>query len=130
MDQESLAREQIDAGQKFLDAFGKRAPVKVAFWLKTSDDSDWYLFVALDGFKFEDMPRLYTEVFHASKEIEDPNFDQFQVRLVSAGTPLAQAALGVYRRYPTSIPTHLRGGSFGGMDAEGVYIYPPAVPVR
>lgn len=129
MDQELLVTEQIAAGKRFLDAFGRHVPVKVAFWLKTSPDAGWYLFVAPDGFKFEDVRKLYEEVYHVTKDLRDPNFSQFRVNLVSPNDPFARAALDVYRDHPAPIPAHFQGRSFGGMGVEGVYIYPPAVPV-
>lgn len=129
MDQELLVNEQIDAGKKFLDAFEKSVPVKVAFWLKTSPDTGWYLYVASDRFKLGDMRSAYLEVFQAAREFEDPNFSQFQVRLIRTKDPSAKAALDVYRRHPVPIPAHFQERMFGGMGVEGVSIDPPAVPV-
>jgi hypothetical protein len=128
MDQEPLVIEQIDAGRKFLDVFEKYAPVRVAFWLKPSEDAGWYLHVASERIDFENLPRAYTEVLRMAQEVVDPNFDPFRVKLIGADDPLARAALDVYRRYPARIPTRFQGRVFGGMNVEGVYIYPPPVP--
>jgi hypothetical protein len=130
MDQEPLVTEQIDAGKKFLDAFKKYVPVRVAFWLKPDEDIDWYLHIASDKISFESLPRDYTDVWQATREVDDPNFDPFRVRLIRSDDPLARAALDIYRRYPASrIPTRIQGRSFGGTNVEGVYIYPPPTTV-
>jgi hypothetical protein len=129
MDQESLVTEQIEAGRQFLDAFGQRAPVKIAFWLKAGADAGWYLFVASDRVNSESKEDIYMDVYYAAKDLRDPNFDQFRVKLIRTSDPLAKAALDVYRRHPVPIPAHFQERSFGGMGVEGVYIYPPMIEV-
>jgi hypothetical protein len=125
MDQEPLVTEQIDAGKKFLDAFEKYVPVRIAFWLKDDEDVGWYLHVASDKISFKSLPQDYTEVWRATREFDDPNFDPFRVKLIRSDDPLARAALEIYRRHPVRIPTRIQGRAFGGISVSGVYIYPP-----
>ena len=119
--------EQIEAGKKFIEKFDKYVPVRAAFWLKESEDSGWYLHVASDQITDESVDAAYREVWRLSKTIDDPNFDQFQVKVIGVHDPFAQAALDVYRHSPARIPTRIRGKQFGGMSVEGAYLYPPPV---
>jgi hypothetical protein len=129
MDQEPLVSEQIDAGKTFLDAFEKQIPVSVAFWLKAGEDSGWYLYVASDRIIPGNVRAAYGEVLKVSRTIQDPNYDQFRVKLIASRDPLARAALDIYRRTPARKPMRIGNGHFGGMSVEGVYIYPPPAPV-
>ncbi len=117
--------EQIEAGKMFIDEFDKYRPVQAAFWLKATEDSGWYLYVASDQITDENVRVAYGDARHASRNIQDPNFDLFRVNLIGIDDPRAKAALDVYGRFPGRVPTRVRPGEFGPMGAEGVYLYPP-----
>jgi len=125
MDQEPLVIEQIDAGRKFIDEFEKYRPVRAAFWLKASEDSGWYLYVASDQITDENVRVAYGDARRASRNIQDPNFDLFRVNVIGIDDPLAKAALAVYRQFPGRVPTRVRASQFGPLGSEGVYLYPP-----
>ncbi len=127
MDQNPLVREQIDTGREFLDEFEKYVPVDAAFWLKASEDSDWYLYVASDQATDQSLHVAYGEVLRLAGKIQDPNFDPFRVKLIGVNDPLARAALDIYEHHPAKIPTWFNGKNFGGMSVEKVYIYPPKI---
>ncbi len=131
MDQEPLVIEQIEAGRKFIDEFEKYRPVQAAFWLKATEDSGWYLYVASDQITDENVRVAYGDARRASRSIQDPNFDLFRVNVIGIDDSLAKAALDTYRQFPGRVPTRVRAGHFGALGAEGVYLYPPratAVP--
>ncbi len=127
MDQEPLVIEQIEAGRKFIDELEKHVPVRAAFWLKASEDSVWYLYVASDQVTDQKIRAAYGEVGRVSETIHDPNFDPFRVKLINVADPFARAALDLYRRSPVKTPTHIWGRPFGGESVEGVYLYPAPV---
>jgi hypothetical protein len=129
MDQGPLVNEQIDAGARFLREFHKYAPVQSAFWLKDSDEGNWFLYVASEQITDENFDVGYGEVGRLGEELRDPWFDIFQVKLIGADHPLAKAALEAQRRYPGRSPLRLHGTTFGGGSAEEVYIYPSPIPV-
>ena len=54
-------------------------------------------------------------------EMQNPDFDPFQVRLLRMGTPLVNAALAAYEGRPPKIPFRIRVEQFGGIAAEEVY---------
>jgi hypothetical protein len=127
MDQEPLVIEQIDAGRRFLDEFEKSYPVRSAFWVKASEDSDWYLHIASDRINDHNFDVAYGEVLRLAGDLQDPNFDPFRVKLIRGDDPLARAASEIYRRHPAKVPTWSNGKNIGGMSVERVYIYPPRI---
>ncbi len=119
--------EETDAGAELVRRLDRSFPVKAAFWAKDSDGGPWYLYVASDRIQDNTIDAAYREVLRLAEEIGSPYLDPFQVKLISTSDPLAQAALDIHRRFPAKIATRLRGTSFGGMVADGVYLYPASV---
>jgi hypothetical protein len=123
VDQEPLVREEIDAARKVLDELRKRMPVAAAFWLK-ADEGKWEFYIATDRVE-EGLAAVYQVVNQAADAVDDPNFDPFRVKLIAPRHALGRAAREVYQRRPSEIPVYIRGGFFGGIWADGVYLYPP-----
>jgi hypothetical protein len=129
MDQIPLVIDQIDAGTKFLNEFQSYLPIHVAFWLKEAEEGDWNLYVVSDQITEDNFDVAYGEVVRIAGQLRDPWFDPFQVKLIGANDPLAQAALDIQRRFPGRMPTRFHGKTFGGLSVDEVYIYPSPVPV-
>lgn len=129
MDQSPLVSEQIDAGARFLRAFGTYVPVQAAFWIKESEEGEWSLYVASDQITDDNFDVAYGEVVRLAGQLQDPWFDPFQVKLIGIHDSLAQAALDIRRRYPGRTPTHIHGKTLGGLGVEEVYVYPLPIPV-
>ena len=129
MDQGPLVTEQIDAGARFLAEFQKYLPVQSAFWLKDSDEGTWNLYVASDQITDDNFDVAYGEVVRIAGQLKDPWFDPFQVKLIGANDPLAQAARELRQRYPGRTSTRFHGKLFGGVSVEEVYLYPAPIPV-
>src|SRR5438552_651894 len=129
MDQNSLVIDEINAGAKFLGEFQKYRPVKVAFWLKDSEERTWWLYVASDQITDDNFDVAYGEVVEITSQRRDPSFDPMCVKLIGADDPLAKAALDAQGRYPGRPAVRLRDQTFDGIHADAVYIYPSPVPV-
>jgi hypothetical protein len=127
MDQEPLVTEQIEAGRKFIDEFEKYRPLQAAFWLKETEDSGWYLYVASDQITDGNFDVAYGDVAKAARDIHDPNLDIFRVNVLGIDDPRAKAALEIYRQFPGRVPTRPRASHFGPLGAEAIYLYPPPV---
>ena len=127
MDQEPLVNEQVEAGKEFIAKFNEYVPVHAAFWLKATEDSSWYLYVASDRINDQNFDVAYGEVLRLAPTLEDPNFDPFRVKVIGVDDPLAKAALAVYKRSAGRVPTRVRASDFGPMGAEAVYLYPPLI---
>jgi hypothetical protein len=125
MGQGPLVIEQIEAGTEFIYRLNAYVLVSVAFWLKASDEGRWNLYIASDKINDSTKKAAYGEVARVTREMDNPNLDQFQVTLIGSDDPLARAASDVHRRFAARVPTRVRDKSFGGMSVEEVYIYPP-----
>ncbi len=124
MDQNPLVKEEIEAGSQLVQRLDRSFPVKAAFWVKGSDEQRWYLYIASDHIQHENLDVAYGEVLRQADQIASPYLDPFQVKLIPASEPIAQAVQEIQRRYPGSLPTRLGVQNFGGMGVDGVYIYP------
>jgi hypothetical protein len=124
MDQEPLVIEEIDAGAELVRRLDKYVPVNAAFWVKDSEEGQWYLYVASDHMDEKNLDLAYGEVLRLASQMASPYLDPFRVKLIPTSDPLAQAALDIHRRYPGTMATRFGGKNFGGMAVDGVYIYP------
>lgn len=66
MDQNSLVKEEIDFGADFVRRFDQYRPVKVAFWLRKSEEPRPYLYIASDQIDRDDIRAAYADVRHVS----------------------------------------------------------------
>ncbi len=48
MDQGQLVSEEIDVGAELVRRLDQYVPVKAAFWVKASEEKQWYLYIASD----------------------------------------------------------------------------------
>ena len=129
MDQGTLVnQQQIEAGGRFLHEFDKHVPLRTAFWLKDSEESSPWLYVASDQVTDDNIDVVYGEVGRVALPMKDPWFDSFRVKLIRVDDSLAKAAADLHRRYPARTPVHLRALQFDGVSADEVYVYPSPIP--
>lgn len=130
MDQGSLVTQQIDAGARFVGEFDKYTPVRVAFWLKGTDDNQWFLYVAGDRIDDSNFDVAYGEVIRLTAKMPDPWLDPFQIKVVGTNEPVAKAVLQIQEKYPPGkLPTRYHGRQLGDLSVEEVYIYPLPINV-
>jgi hypothetical protein len=127
MDQTTLVMPEIDAGAELVRRLDRSVPVRAAFWVKDSEEGQWYLYIASDQLEEKSLDVGYGEVLRLAHEMANPFLDPFQVKLISSRDPLAHAALEVLHRYPGPMATRFGGRNFGGLSVDGVYIYPSSV---
>ena len=125
MDHSPLVTEKIAAGAKFLQGFRRKYPPMVAFWLLPSENGRWNLYVSSDRIRHESIREAYFEVSRVAGKMRDPNFDQFEVKLLPASDPMAVAASSIYKSSSTRIPAHLFDRVLGNVSAQELYVYPP-----
>ena len=124
MDQGSLVMEEIDAGAELAREFNHYNVVKVAFWLKASDDDHRYLYLASDQIDDSNFDLAYGEVLRLTSQMPSLYLNPFRVKVIGADDPLAKAAVDIQKRYPGRFPTRFGGTMFGGVFVDEVYIYP------
>ena len=129
MDQSPLVNERINAGAKFLAELDKLAPIKVAFWLKKTEARQWYLYVALEQVNRDIRSASYGTLIEAGRQVRDPNFDVFEVKLVGVDEPLTREVLGIIGPSPDAVPVRLYDRIFADVSAAEIYIYPTPLAV-
>jgi len=129
MDQGPLVNEQIDAGAKLINAFDKYKPVQAAFWVKESDDGQWYLYLASDQIDDSNFDLAYGEILRVLGAGPHLWLDPFQVKVTGVEDPMTKVVLGLMRKYPGRMPLRYPGGQLGPLNIEDAYIYPIPVPM-
>lgn len=120
--------DEIDAGAELAREFDKYEPVKVAFWLKASDEVHRYLYIASERIGDSNSDLAYGEVLRLANKMQSLYLDPFRVKVISAEDPLAKAAVEINKRFPGRMATRFGGESFGGISVDDVYIYPSPLP--
>jgi hypothetical protein len=129
MDPEALVAEQVAAGAEFVNRFNDTVPLKAAFWLKPAETGRWHLYLASERMNDAELRPWYGEVLRLAQDMQNPNLDPFQVKLIGTNDPVARAVMDVYRRYPGKMPIRYNGSFLGDMSIEGAYIYPLPITV-
>lgn len=124
MDQNALVNELVTLGARFLEEFGKRYPLAVAFWMKENDERRWHLHIASEKMGDVDVRQAYGEVIRIAGQMKDVSFDPFYVRLRTMDEKIVQFALDFQRRHP-GLPAVFDVPSYYGIEVEGMYLYPP-----
>jgi len=129
MDRGPLVNEEIEDGMVFAREFGRYAPVKAAFWIKSADEDQRYLYLSSDRIDDSNFELAYGEVIRLAHKLELPYLDPFRVKIVGGNDPLAVAAAELSGRHAGTIPTRYGGRIFGGQSVDDVYVYPTPLPV-
>jgi hypothetical protein len=128
MDHGPLVMEEIDAGAELAREFDKYEPVKVAFWLKASDDDHRFLYIASDRIHDTNIDVAYGEILRLTEKMQSMWLDPFRVKLISTDDSLAKSAVEIHQRFPGHMATRFGGNMFGGISVDDVYIYPSPLP--
>lgn len=128
MDQGPLVTEQIEAGARLAREFdSKYNPLSAAFWLKESDDGQWFLYLVSDQIDDSNFDLAYGEVHRLLGRGPHPWLDPFQIKVTGIDDPVARAILEIQRTHAGSLPARVRNRVIGGLNIEDAYIY--AIPV-
>jgi hypothetical protein len=128
MDQGPLVTEQLDAGQDLIREFNNYAAVRAAFWLKDSEEGEWYLYLASDAINDSNFDLAYSEVIRILGRRPHLWLDPFQVKVTGVANSVTKAVMEIQKKYPGPLATRLRNRQLGGLSAAEVYIYPIPVP--
>lgn len=126
MDQVTLVENQIADGQLLVEELIKDGfQVTAASWMKTSDDGQWFLYLASPIADTAPL-KAYGRVHTVARRMPQPFLvGPLDIKLIGPTEPVAKAILEVQRRYPRKSPLHLGESTLAGVSIEGAYIYPP-----
>jgi hypothetical protein len=125
VDQIPLVNEEIVGGAAFLEEFGKRFPLAAAVWLKKPDARRWRLYFASAAVTDENRREAQQEMVRIVRAMPGSFFKVSQLNLVMMNDPTVQKALAVYQWHSLPLATVYPVDSFGNLEVEAAYIYPP-----
>ena len=120
-----LVIDEIEAGKAFIRRLNEYVPVKAAGWVKTSEDGERSLCVALEGLAGDDLRVGYNNVRLAVEGMKDHYINPFIIRVLPTSDRFAKAVMELYRRYSGPMPTTFSSSELGGDPIVDAYIYPP-----
>ena len=126
MDQAILVENQIDDGQTLIDLLVKGGfNVTAACWLRTSEEGQWFLYIASKDVDAGGRGAGYAAMHGAIKQMTDPWLSIFEVKFIGAEEPIARDLLDLQRERQGKLPARLRRSRLGNLAVEEVYLYPP-----
>lgn len=126
MDRTTLVGEQREDGQALLDKLAKRGfDIQAAAWIKTSDDGQWFLYIASEVVDEKGYAAAYRDLQAVIRGMPDFAVGPFDVRLLTASHALVADVKKLYQRFPAPLQTQFGGSELGKMNIEEALIYPP-----
>jgi hypothetical protein len=127
MDTELLVDNQIEDGRRIVAQLVDAAiDVTVAFWIKTSDEGLWFLYIGSKLLDSTTTSDAYRRVYSCLSQIPDVAVGLSEIKLVNPTSPIARDAIAIRDRRPARLPTRYHGNHLGNVSIEEAYIYPPA----
>lgn len=121
----SLVREQIDSGQRLVDALAQKwVEVTAAFWVNPSDAENWMLYIASPEVKKRGQRAAFRDLLEVLTSLEDVWIQPSDVTLIDERDPATSDVISLYRRHPAPLPMRLRRSQLGNIFTEEIYVYP------
>jgi hypothetical protein len=129
MAQETLVKDQIDAGWNVALQFIRDvAPVDAAFWARSSDAGDWFLYIVSPAVDTKGRAVVYQAVSAMLKKLPSFSNLQFKIKLMNPADPAAEA-VRIYRDDLHRAELSLFSDSgLGHIGVDAFYIYPKISP--
>ncbi len=114
---ETIARKCAEAG----------IDVTAAFWVKPSEDGEWYFYLASRDVDDRGLREAFRRVLPVIRQINPPpQFDTLSnLKLIGATNPITQDILSIQSQYPAPFSTWYRGSRLGNMAIDEAYLYQP-----
>jgi hypothetical protein len=125
MGQGTLVEMQIDGGKALVDSLRNVGfDVTVSGWTKTSEEGDWYLYIASKDVDDRGLAGAYRTVCTTIKANPEFGIDPFEVKLIGQQNPVSKDLLDI-RGAGARITTRSRRPKLGHMSVEETYVYAP-----
>jgi len=122
MDPTTLVNEQIDESKLLVDHLRQSGfDVTAAFWVLTSDDGRWLLYIASNVVDTVGLAAAFRRVYSELNRIQVRWISRSDIKLVGSHNPIANDAI-TYRS--DTLATRYGGRQLGKMFVEEAYIYP------
>ena len=125
MDQGTLVKDQVDDGRRFAERFAADGnSLQAAFWVETSEEGLWFLYLVTDLVSREGPAAAYRAVHASLRKLGDAGIISAEIKVISPTDPIAQDVLAIMSRHPGRPANRFAGENLGSMEVEQVYIYP------
>ena len=125
MDTYTLVENRIDDGRKLINGLTQAGfPLTAVCWVKTSEEGDWYLYIASIAVDQKDLASAYREVYGVLTSLSGTSISVSDVKLVGVNNPITKEILEIRERYPGKLPTISRRRQLGSVAVDEVYVYP------
>ena len=126
MGQGTLVETQIDGGKALVEVLRIAGfDVTVSGWTKSSEEGDWYLYIASSAVDDHGIAHAYRSVYTAIKANPELDIDPFDVKLVGRQNPITNDLLAIRGVGTARIATRSRRPKLGHMSVEETYVYAP-----
>ncbi len=125
MDTHTLVENRIGDGRKLINLLTEKGfPLTAAGWAKTSEEGDWYLYIATRTVDDKGLADAYREVYGALATISGTCIAVSDIKLVGEHNPITRDILAIRDRFPARNPTIWSGVRLGSVAVDEVYVYP------
>jgi hypothetical protein len=125
MDTESLVNSRIEDGQRLIAELKHAGfDTEVAFWVKSSEEGLWFLYLGTNTLSVKTLPDAYRAVYSCLQKIPSTLISISEVKIIQTGNPVAADAIAIRDRYPAKTPTRYAGDRLGNLSIDEAYIYP------
>lgn len=122
MDTATLVNEQIDDGKQLVEGLTKSGfDVAVAFWVLTSEEGLWFLYIASPVVDKDSLATAYRKVYSEISKCRLQWVSHSDVKLIGVHDTATADAIAFQGQ---NLPTRYGGRRLGNMIIEEAYIYP------
>jgi len=127
VDTELLVDNRTEDGRKLLAELAQDGfDVTVAFWVKTSEEGLWSLYIGSPAVNAKELGNAYRRIYACLSRIPEASIALSEIKLINSQDPLAQAATSQRDRYAWRLATRYQGSHLGPLSIEEAYFYPSA----
>jgi len=128
MDQCSLLEAQLQSGQQLVEQFmADGHSVQAAFWARTSDDENWFLYIVTELVDQLGSLETYRTVRSALEKLGPSWLALSEVKVISPAEPMSQDVISIIKQRNSPLPTRIGSRVLGRIGVDQAYLYPYAL---
>jgi hypothetical protein len=121
---ETLVEPFIGSGREVIDQCrADDFTVVAAFWLKTFENENWYLYLVINTMKQEGPRMSYGKLYASWQKLTTPFVSYSDIKLIDASDPPAQAVQQLMSQYAGRLDTWFGPKLLGPLTAEKLFVY-------
>ena len=121
----ALVGHQIDDGLRLKEELvADGGSVTLAFWAKSAEDGQWFLYIATDSLERDGPAAAYRAVYDTVRKLGNIRVGMSEIKLVAPNSPIVKNILSALARHPGPLPVQFTGEMLGDSSVEEVYVYP------